>query len=360
MARTGRPRPGRPLLALGRGEFWAKCGSTPLPPTDTKMTPRATVVICTRDHPQLLDRCVDSVSRLSHSSYDVLVVDNAPSDDRAREVASRWNARYIVEAVPGLSRARNRGVRECCSVVVAFVDDDARPEPDWLGALEYEFDDPAVMAAAGLTLPLAPSTAVQGIPVHPGTNERRGSQRLIVDRQYPRWFEIANFGGIGDGNNMAFRRSVFDSWPGFDCRLGRGSLMDGSEEHHAFFSLLARGHKVVYTPLAVVRHPSPQRAEQILEFHRRVLVGGTAYFAFLWINFPRYRVHLLRFAGRRVWQAVRDLAGHSPDQTSRASHRLKIEAVGPGVLMYLRAKRSKLGGSRDPESLSVLRPRLPL
>jgi hypothetical protein len=53
----------------------------------------------------------------------------------------------------------------------------------------------------------------------------------VVDRQTPAWFERANFGGIGDGGNMAFRRYAFAVWPGFDVRLGRGALLHGGEEH---------------------------------------------------------------------------------------------------------------------------------
>ena len=48
-----------------------------------------------------------------------------------------------------------------------------------------------------------------------------GDERRAVDRQEPAWFEMANFGGVGDGGNMAFRRRAFDIWPGFHERLGR-------------------------------------------------------------------------------------------------------------------------------------------
>src|SRR2546428_12256692 len=73
--------------------------------------PSCTVVICTRARPTHLERCLTAVARLVYAHFEVLVVDNAPSDVRTREVAAQWGVRYISEPVPGLSRARNRGAQ---------------------------------------------------------------------------------------------------------------------------------------------------------------------------------------------------------------------------------------------------------
>jgi len=67
--------------------------------------------------------------------FEVVVVDNAPSDDRASEVAERHGARRVVEPIPGLSRARNRGARESTGDLVAYLDDDAIADSGWLGGL---------------------------------------------------------------------------------------------------------------------------------------------------------------------------------------------------------------------------------
>ena len=111
--------------------------------TPTLAPPSCTVIICTRDRPELLDRCLAAVARLIYPAYEVLVVDNAPSNDRARAAAARRGARYLREPVRGLSRARNRGARASSSTIVVYVDDDSIPEPSWLGHLALEFRDPA-------------------------------------------------------------------------------------------------------------------------------------------------------------------------------------------------------------------------
>src|SRR3989441_8431471 len=165
-------------------------------------TPSCSVVICTRNRPAQLDQCLEAASRLTYPKFDVLVVDNAPTDTRSRDVASRWGVRYVIEPEPGLSRARNRGARACDSEIIAYLDDDAVPEPEWLSGLAQEFVDPLVMAAAGLVLPLRVETEAERLCVAIGGAESGSKERLVVDSQVPLWFEIANFGGIGIGANM--------------------------------------------------------------------------------------------------------------------------------------------------------------
>jgi glycosyltransferase involved in cell wall biosynthesis len=216
------------------------------------------VVICTRNRPEELESCLNAVFAQTLPASEILVVDNAPGDARTLQVASRWGVRYVVEPVPGLSRARN-----CRSEIIAFLDDDCLPEPGWLVALVAEFDDPNIAIVTGRVLPVSVSTDSERIVAAVGGQGPAFRERRALDSQSPHWFGVANFGGAGDGNNMAFRRSVFDDWPGFDERLGRGAPIDGNEEHYAFFQLIDRGYALVYTPNAVVRHPYADTIEKL-------------------------------------------------------------------------------------------------
>ena len=129
----------------------------PLPTEENtgQSEPSCTVVVCTRDRPKELERCLEAVSRLRYPRFDVLVVDNAPSDTQASQIAARWGARYLVEPIKGASRARNCGARSCNTEIIAFCDDDAIPEPGWLQALVREFQDPEVMAVGGRIIALS-------------------------------------------------------------------------------------------------------------------------------------------------------------------------------------------------------------
>src|SRR6266852_5422463 len=99
------------------------------------------IVICTRNRPAQLERCLEGLSHLTYPSFEVVVVDNASDDDQARRIAARWGVRYTVEPMRGLSRARNRGVLASIGEIIAFIDDDAVPRSEWLDALVSEFQD---------------------------------------------------------------------------------------------------------------------------------------------------------------------------------------------------------------------------
>jgi len=279
----------------------------------------------------------------------VLVVDNAPSDPRTQAVVARREARYLLEPVPGLSRARNRGARACEADLVAYLDDDAVPEPGWLSALAREFADPKVMAVTGRAAALNPTTETQRLLAHIGGAEFGGAERLTFDRDTPDWFERANFGGVGLGMNMAFRRSVFEVWPGFDERLGRGTVLGAAEEHHAFFSLIDRGFRVVYTPHALVHHPTPASEEELRARYLRSLASAAGYMTLLFFEAPRYRSRTAKYAVRalrgkaRLWRGQ----GASKSRSLVARWRLLLAALR-GSTLYFRSRIKSRASSSTP------------
>jgi glycosyltransferase involved in cell wall biosynthesis len=213
-----------------------------------------TVVICTRDRPEELDRCLDALARLEGPAFQVLVVDNAPQDHATRHLATRRGVDYLCVPEPGVSRARRQGALACTTDVVAFVDDDAEVEPGWLSALLREFRDPRVAACGGRIAWFDPEGEEEADPSHQPTEQRR-----VVDPSVKRWYEKVNFGGLGSGANMAFRRSALGDAAVFHPRLGLGTPIPGGADTYAFFAVVRAGHRAVYTPCAVVRHPLPAR-----------------------------------------------------------------------------------------------------
>jgi O-antigen biosynthesis protein len=197
--------------------------------------------------------------------------------------------------VPGLSRARNLGAMTCIAEVVAYLDDDSLAEPNWLSILMQEFKDPLVMAVTGSIKALRVETEAERLCALLAAAQSNGHERRVIDSQTPRWFEITNFGGIGDGGNMAFRRKAFEVWPGFDERLGRGAVIDGGEEHLAFFSLLQRGFRVAYSPHAVVRHPFPRDMQELRRRKLRALTSAAAYVTLLFVEEPHHRRALIKY-----------------------------------------------------------------
>jgi hypothetical protein len=169
-----------------------------------------------------------------------------------------------------------------------------------------------------------------------------GAQRRVVDHETTGWFEIANFGGLGDGSNMAFRRTAFDVWPGFDEHLGRGTVLNGGEEHYAFFRLIEHGYRVVYNPEAVVRHPSPLTVQECRSRHLNVLATATAYITRLAVEHPSCRKALARYVfdclrgTPRPWMSPAEKVG-----TGIIPLWLSLLAMSRGPWIYVRSKMSR-------------------
>jgi glycosyltransferase involved in cell wall biosynthesis len=286
------------------------------------------------------------MNRVDYPRFEVVVVDNASTGDETREVARRWGVRCVVEPVPGLSRARNRGARACDTEIVAFIDDDAIAEPDWLAALMREFNDPLVMAAVGTMIPLKVETEAERLcALAKGSDSH---QRRVVDRQTPDWFELTSFGGLGDGMNMAFRRRAFDLWPGFQERLGRGTVLPGGEEHHAFLSLVGLGYRVVHTAQAVVRHPLPSTMRDLRSWELRDLAAATGYVVLLFVEEPRHRRALIKYVAEALRGKPRAWRGGMRDRPRILPWWCVLCARASGPLLYawsrVISKRSLVGG----------------
>jgi len=287
----------------------------------------STVVICTRKRPVLLQTCLAAIRSLNCRPTEVLVVDNSEGDETTRKVAEDHQARYLIEPVRGLSRARNRGILESRTDLIAFVDDDVVPELDWLARLLEPFSDPDTAATTGCVI--TPST-----PGGEGPREPRS-----ISNQYPHWVEIAAFGGLGFGANMAFRRSALPAGRFFEERLGRGAPFEIAEESYAFVWLISQGNRVVYVPSAAVHHPPLTRTG--LEREAR---NSFAYWLLLLTEFPQQRKNLLRFLLRRVrgkpleWQ--RD--SKEPGEIISSSRLLLVRAAIKGLWLFIRTPKIRV------------------
>jgi cellulose synthase/poly-beta-1,6-N-acetylglucosamine synthase-like glycosyltransferase len=257
---------------------------------------------------------------------DVLVVDNTPGSEETASVAHEFRARYVVEPVPGLSRARNRGLAECDTEIVAFLDDDAIPAPDWLGNLVGPFADPQTASSTGRV-------------INPGSrrDDVQAQDSRSLSNKNRHWFEIATFGGMGVGLNMALRRSACRSWTVFDERLGRGAPFHIGEETYAFAQLIQRGHKAVYVPAAIVTHPIHRRDPVEIEAR-----NSFAYWLLLFSAFPTQRLSLLSFISRRLRKRPLDWPRdpQEPGEIVTSSFRLLIKAGWQGLWLFLRTPRN--------------------
>lgn len=237
-------------------------------------TPTWTVIVCTRNRTDDLARCLDALLTIPTPGGEILIVDNAPSDDSTELLVRRYPVRYVREQRQGLNWARARGVREARGEIVIFTDDDVVVEPGWVAAILEPFAAPRVAAVTGLTMPLEQETHAQELFETYGGFGRGFEQRIFDYTRIP----PAAAGMCGAGANMAFRRELAVGMAIFDAELDCGTPAETGGDAYAFYRLLADGHQIIYTPDAVVWH----RHRRDYESLRRTLAGySVGGFAFL-------------------------------------------------------------------------------
>jgi glucosyl-dolichyl phosphate glucuronosyltransferase len=218
------------------------------------MKPQVTVVICTFNRYDLLAKAIASteLQDFPDDGYELIIVDN--SDDLAgRErfldgLEITCNHRYLSEARPGLSRARNLGVSAASGEIVAFMDDDAKAEPDWLAHIADTFTHHERAGIAG-----GPVRPIWTTPRPAWLHPRLESYLTILDRgaatrilKPEEWLA---------GTNIAFRREALKQAGLFPEHLGRiGRLLLSNEELSVSKKIRELGYDAVYNPKIVVHH----------------------------------------------------------------------------------------------------------
>lgn len=170
------------------------------------------VVIVSRHRAGDLVRCLKGVAQSDHPLLELVVVAD-PDGVAAAQGCGVGPLKLVAFDQPNISAARNLGIARAAGEIVAFVDDDAVPEPNWLSRLVAPFADPEVAIAGGFvrgrngisfqwqartidsTGVAHPMAVAQGITLHRGT----AAQAIKTE-----------------GTNMAVRRTVLAALGGFD------------------------------------------------------------------------------------------------------------------------------------------------
>jgi len=248
-------------------------------PREQAPAPAISVVVCTRDRPDQLRGCLAALLAQDHPSYDVLVVDNASTSSATARVAAAAGVRCVREERPGLDWARNRGIAEAHHDIIAFTDDDARPDRAWLRAIAAAFTATTdVMAVTGLVAPAELETAAQARFELEYGGMGHGLQRRLIHRSALSTVGLLWASGFGVGANMAFRREVFRRVGPFDPALDLGTPAAGCGDVELLHRVVAAGGTLVYEPRALVWH---QHRPAAADLDALVWHNGTGFGAYL-------------------------------------------------------------------------------
>jgi GT2 family glycosyltransferase len=206
--------------------------------------PPASVIIVSRHRPAALMLALAGVAQMDHPCFEVVVVTDPASAAAVR--GGEWAVKLLEYDQPNISAARNLGLQMAAAPVVAFLDDDAVPEPSWLSRLTAPFANPQVTAAGGFVLGrsgLAWQWRAMWVDCngfdHPfdagaTTSLHAGSAQRAIKTQ---------------GTNCAFRRDALLAIGGFDT--GFAFYLDEADVN---LRLAALGGLTAVVPDAVVHH----------------------------------------------------------------------------------------------------------
>ena len=258
--------------------------------------PIATVAVTTRDRPEDLRRCLDAFMRLPDDGQEYLVIDNWPLTDATKEVVKNYpKVRYVREDVVGESAARNRALREAKHEFVAFTDDDAAPDPNWLRSLLRNFTDPRVICVTGLVMPLELETEAQEL-FEGYCPYGQGFERRVFDGAYCNPLIVDP---LGVSASMALRKSLIDCMGLFDEALGVGTPAKAGSDSELFARILRAGYRMVYEPRALSWHRHRRTWEELRNLLKSYGIGVYAFWTRMFLVNREFSVALL------AWQWLR-------------------------------------------------------
>lgn len=227
---TTADRQPRPAFAAVRARFLE---TPPLP----ARTPRVSVVVATYNGAATLRGCLEALLQQTYPNYEVIVIDDGSTDGTPDITTQLQQVRTLrLRANAGLSNARNLGIRAATGDIIAFTDDDCRPDQDWIRLLVERLLDDSVAGAGGPNLlppddgPLAAIVAAA-----PG-----GPHHVLLE---------ADIAEHVPGCNMAFWRWALDALQGFDPRFHRAG-----DDVDVCWRLQRRGWRIGFAPAAFVWH----------------------------------------------------------------------------------------------------------
>ncbi len=204
------------------------------------------VIVCTYNGEDRMGPCLQSLIQIEDSNYEVIVINDGSLDSSAAKSESFTSAfvergipfRVISQANEGLSHARNTGAQHAKGELLAYTDDDARPDREWLTWLRAGFADSTVGMCGGYGIP--PTQTVG--EAHEVANLPGQACPVLLSSTVAEHLP---------GCNMAVRKSVWQEIVGFSDRY-----RVAGDDVDFCWRVMAAGYTLLFTPNAYVWHES--------------------------------------------------------------------------------------------------------
>lgn len=289
------------------------------------------VIVCTYNRAEGLKDVLQSLQRCRRPEnwqVECMVVDNASTDNTKQTVEMISSAgpvfKYVYAAKQGLSCARNAGLRASKGDLIAFTDDDCLAPEDWMEKLaEVAQEQPDIAGWFG-QVRAADEDEAGRLMAH----KTEAQPRRYVHPQSPV--------NIGHGNNMAFRREVFQTLGLFDEALGAGGPLRAAEDLDMAYRILRAGKTLQYDPRLLILHKARDTEAQVRATHWRNAVGMGACFGKHWARGDGYALKNLYW----MWSGTfKSCFRSGSGGESAATKRAYLAGLPYGVLLRLAGAR---------------------
>jgi GT2 family glycosyltransferase len=273
--------------------------------------PEVSIIVCVHNGARNLPHLFEALSRqtLAPERYEVIVVDDASTDDTVDVVERAGYHPVRAREQVGLPRARNLGIAQAKAPVLAFTDDDTVPAPDWLErGVERMSADGVDMLAGGIELPLGSDPGIIAL--------------LDASAHFHQEDYVTR--GFGAGANLWAKTDLTRSIGGFNDRLAAY----GGDDNDFCQRAIDAGARLVYAPEVSLQHPPRQTARVLarkryllgygLAAHRRYSAGSMSHTPKLFVQRGSYRPrNMVNFERLRRM-------GHEP----RGARRVALQVMG--------------------------------
>ncbi len=263
------------------------------------------IVIITRNRPQLIGACLRQLLAQDYAPLDVIVVDASDGAETQQVMSGFPQVRYVhlENAAHQIPRSRNEGIACSRGEVIAFLDDDSLVQPGWARNLVVTYASAEIGGVGGLVLAPGEAPRAAGtLPTVTSTGSVLGDFNILTSGPV----EVGHLKGC----NMSFRRKALEAVGGFDVRLDASNYRD---ETDVCVGVRQAGFKLIYNPNVAVIHlyaakDTFQREDWKDPKHRFSIAKNITYFRLK--HFCSFRTMLAVFIGAPVLTLVNEVRWH--------------------------------------------------
>lgn len=228
-------------------------------------SPRISVIIPAYNSENMISHCLDGLlnQTISRDQYEIIVVDDASTDNTSGVVQSYSDIRLLTVPHGGPAVGRNAGAKIALGDILVFTDDDCIPSPDWLRSMTLPFQDPGIVGVKGAYRTHQVETVARFV-------------QLEYEEKYHRMQKLPSIDFI-DTSSAAYRKDIFLENNGFNTSFPVPSV----EDQEFSFRIARKGYRMVFVPSAIVYHQHDRNIREYI--HRKFNIGFWKAYMLRWL-----------------------------------------------------------------------------